>query len=1138
MRWMPKGRLARVVALAAWGGWAIGGALHAQTATPVTPEEEYKKNIRVSEEIQPLGENPFGESIGLSSGGLSFEQTDVSAAGIGPVLSLSRTFSLPSQQDRTGLKDNAFGNWDLDLPRITTITANQQNVTGWQVASAHPRAICSQFNPPPSVNPPAGNTTVTLWAPSQWWHGYQLVMPGQGSQDLLKRGSANTLAPTMGGMSFPIVTRQQWQISCLAQAENDSTIEAFLAVAPDGTKYWFNHLAYRYAPNMERGKGAVPLGAMRATASVSPNGGVQPMVSATDYLVRREAAMLVTRIEDRFGNTLTYSYDGSNRLTGITASDGRALSVQYGDGTPLIRSVTLQPAGSAPRTWTYGYGAGTGDIAGTTELQSVTLPDGSAWHFDLAALTNGAWVDTSEAASVCNAPAVPNNLGTSYSGSITHPSGLTGTFTVTPVKRGRSYVARDCWTAQVGGGTGPTDPNTFATTPNAWYAMAITQRVYSGAGLPTRTWTYAYSPSNESWTADACAGAGSCPTTVWTDETDPSGNGTRYTFSNRFDASESLLLRTDTYRGAVGGTRVRSEVNGYADPTGGPWPAALGDNLQTYVNPAQTETLSPLSQRQIVQDGDTYTWQAEAFNAYAQVTQARRFSAIAGQGVLEEQTGYLNDPALWVLGLPTTVTNVATGEVESQNVYDSAKDTLKERWRFGQKLMSYSFDAQGNLASFTDGNNHTTTLGSYQRGIPQAIGYPDGTSQHLVVDDFGQIRSITDPAGSTTSYDYDAMGRLTTITYPTGDEQAWYPRTFAYAYVPSAERGIAANHWRRTVSQGDYRQVTWFDATLRPVLTDTYSAADGSSHTSTRTDYDWRGQTTFASYPVAGSPDLGGITAGARRTYDALGRLTAIQQDSELGTLTTTTAYLSGARQQVTDPKGNVTTTSYQVFDAPAYDRVIQVQAPEGITQAITRDLYGHPTAIRQYGSNNGYSGDVTKTLVYDSYHRLCRTTEPESGSTVTAYDGANNVAWTAEGLSLTGTGCGQEQVAAGAKTTRTYDAMNRVLTLLPPSGTQSTTYTYDALGHLKSAVSGVTTWTGTYNKLGQLTGEALQLAGQNAWGIGYAHDAYGHLSQVHYPDQYVDYAPDALGRATRIGNYATNISYFPDGAVQGYTLG
>ncbi|WP_139942879.1 hypothetical protein, partial [Fulvimonas soli] len=189
--------------------------MHAQTATPVTPEEEYKKNIRVSEEIQPLGENPFGESISLSSGGLSFEQTDVSAAGIGPVLSLSRTFSLPSQQDRTGLKDNAFGNWDLDLPRITTITANQQNVTGWQVASAHPRAICSQFNPPPSVNPPAGNTTVTLWAPSQWWHGYQLVMPGQGSQDLLKRGSANTLAPTMGGMSFPIVTRQQWQISCL-----------------------------------------------------------------------------------------------------------------------------------------------------------------------------------------------------------------------------------------------------------------------------------------------------------------------------------------------------------------------------------------------------------------------------------------------------------------------------------------------------------------------------------------------------------------------------------------------------------------------------------------------------------------------------------------------------------------------------------------------------------------------------------------------------------------------------------------------------------------------------------------------------------------------------------------------------------
>jgi len=37
--------------------------------------------------------------------------------------------------------------------------------------------------------------------------------------------------------------------------------------------------------------------------------------------------------------------------------------------------------------------------------------------------------------------------------------------------------------------------------------------------------------------------------------------------------------------------------------------------------------------------------------------------------------------------------------------------------------MNYTFNSAGQLASFTDGNTHTTTLGNYKRGIPQTIGY-------------------------------------------------------------------------------------------------------------------------------------------------------------------------------------------------------------------------------------------------------------------------------------------------------------------------------------------------------------------------------------------------------------------------------
>ena len=804
----------------------------------------------------------------------------------------------------------------------------------------------------------------------------------------------------------------------------------------------------------------------------------------------------------------------------------------YVSGTSRIQSVTLQPTSGAPRIWVYTYGTD------GYSLVDVQLPDGSHWHYDLSALQSTI-LRSGSAFSSCATLFVPSNLGP-ITGTITHPSGLVGQFTVQGMKHGRSNVPEACLGTQYG------DPDTggsYAVFPRAWYSLTTTQVVFSGAGLPTSTWSYSYSSPNDSWSSACTSG---CPATVSTDVADPNGSVTRHIFSNRFDITESQLVRTEYYAGAAGSsTLLRSEDSSYAPPTTSPLPAAAGDSFLSNVNVAQLTKYSPLNQRVITQDSDTYTWQAEAFDSYAQVTQTKRFSSISGQGAIEEATTYLNDTNLWVLGLPLTVTNVATGEVESSNTYDTSNDTLQTRARFGQPLMSYTFNSAGQLASFTDGNTHTTSLSNYKRGIPQAIGYPDGTSESLVVDDFGQITAITDQAGHTTNYGYDVVGRITGITYPTGDEQNWLPKTFAYDFVAGTERGIAANHWRRTTTTGSATAVTYFDALLRPVLSD--SSIGASVQASVLTTYDSKGQKTFSAYPSASALDFTPTPAaagikGTATTYDALERVIQVQQDSELGALASSTAYLSGARQQVTDPKGNVTTTSYQVFDSPGYDAPIQVQAPTGITQTIARDVYGNPLAITQSGLYGATETDtVTKTLVYDAYHRLCRTTEPESGSTVMAYDAANNLAWSAQGLAITGAGCGQEQVATAARTARTYDAMNRVKTVLPPFGTQSTSYSYDPVGRLTSAVSnapsGNNTWSGSYNFRGMLTGESLQLDGQSAWGIGYAHDVYGSLSLIHYPDgENVSYAPDALGRPTQAGSYATGISYFPSGQVAQFT--
>ncbi|WP_346948518.1 hypothetical protein [Dyella sp.] len=1111
--------LAFALAICSFPAWSQSAA--------VKPEDEYKKKIKVTEDIQPLGENPFGESISLYNGSLSFMQTDVSAAGIGPLLQLSRSFHIADVDPTYSYQEflnNTLVDWGLDVPRIETLSANYkwsdtggQLHTGWFFRDNTQRCSILATAPDIVVDTKAGFEPVT-YSSSDWWHGYQMITPGS-SQDLMKRDAGNTLAPQMtvpgtSSTSFPIVTKDHWSIGCLAQTANGQPGEGFFAVSPDGTKYWFDWFAYKIGESMVR------------------NGG--------GSLHRQVDTMLVSRIEDRFGNSLSYSYDANGNLTQILGSDGRKLTLSYEvwqrpEKDPFgnyyappsyrLHSATLQPDSPNARIWNYSYSSD----PHIPRLTAVTQPDGSNWSFNLGGFRAPSLDNLAGSPEVGGCFSVNAYTGASSQGSITHPSGLTGTFTVMSRVRGRSYTPNVCIQSPSGD---------FTLVPDAYVVAALSQKKFSGAGMADQVWTYGYSPANESKIEDCSAG---CASSVWTDVTDPAGKGVRYTFSNKYDFTDSQLQRTDFYAQGIGSNVLRSEVNTYAMYSSGPWPVRFGDDPQRRLNDDQLETQSPLSRRDIQQDGDTYTWLAISFNEYAQATTVKRFNSFSSFNIdhpVQEQTTYLNDLPHWVLGLPAQVDITYDGKTETTDKYDydPGSVTLSQRYRFGQAVMSYTFNAQGQLASFTDGNHHSTTLGNYKRGIPQSIGYPDSTTQSLVVDDFGQIASITDQAGSTTSYAYDAIGRIHRIDYPSGDEVAWLPKTFDYAFVGAAEQGVPANHWRRTSTKGSAVTTTYFDAMLRPVLSRT--AIAGTS-INARTDYDWKGQKTFVSYPVNGTPDLGTITAGTTSTYDALGRLTQTQQTSELGTLTALTAYLSGARKQVTDPKNNVTITSYQVFDQPGYDAVIQVQAPEGINQAITRDVYGNPLAIHQWGSANGFSNDATKTLAYDSYHRLCRTSEPESGSEVTAYDDANNVAWTAAGLSISGDGCGTEQVAVAAQTKRSYDTMNRVLRLDPPAGTQNTVYSYDLLGNLQTANSGVTYWTGYRNKLGLLTGESLQVAGQDLWRMGYAHDAYGAISTIQYPDgEAISYAPDALGRATQVGSYATGVSYYPDGDVASFTFG
>jgi len=1074
------------------------------------PWEEYGKLVKARATVSSMGPDLFGDKVDLNTDELSFSLTDVSLPGNNTLpMAVTRTFAVSSKLWNQP-NDLLFADWDLDLPHVSGVFG-----TAW------PDNRCTTATLPPTVSVAGGAS----YGPSEYWHGDQAHMPFGGELLLADQGAQK---PTDGGL-YRWMTPGFTYFSCLSSIGNGSG-EGFLAKTPDGTTYWFNWMAQYYEPPLNK-----PVSG--STSLVGP-------------LTRRRDVLYATRVEDRFGNWVTYSYSNNAtspaHLTAMQSSDGRKLTLSY-DPNGHVSSVS-----DGSHIWNYEYGT---SPRGKQTLTAVVLPDGQRWTYSFGALSDAEIVYDEEpsVSRSCDTTAVVQSLGDvagsfTLSGSATAPSGATGTFDVGIVFNGRSNVPKAC----INWETPSNNPlNDIAVWPKRWESIGLTQKQITGPGLGTLAWTYTHGAMS-SWAAgtgptcdtatcadpvclsDACAG------TATTTVTGSDGKWTRYTFGNSYRYNEGKMLMVERGTGPDAILSTESMTYDLAQ-SGQPFPTPIGTSPQQRGYGFTSEYLRPQSNRTIFQEGTTYQSSVNSFDAFARPLAITQSNSIAGSQARTETTQYYDDLAKWVLGQQAKLT--VNGTAASETSY-TANDQPSIYKSFGLIVQTRTYNTDGTVASVKDGNNHVTTLANWMRGIPQQIDHPDGTSESATVNDSGWITSTNDQGGYKTCYAYDAMGRLSQITYPsetqTGvcDASAWNPTTQVFEPVAASEYGLLAGHWRQQIATGNRRKLIYFDALWRPVLVGEYDATNvASTQHFTAFAYDYQGRKTFASYPVSAVSTIAGVTQGIRTTYDALGRTTKVEQDSELGTLTTDTAYLSEARKQVTDPRGKVTTTSYQVFDQPDSGEVVQVIAPEGVTQTITRDLYGNPTAITQSGLYNGTESDsVSKTLVYDSYQRLCRTTEPESGSEVVDYDAANNIAWSASGQTITGTGCGREQVAAGSKINRTYDAMNRVQTVAYPSGTDSALYTYGPRGNVVTAQSGLASWSYHHNHRSLLDRETLGIEGYS-WALAYGFDGNASLANVTYPDgKLVSFSPDGLGRPTQAGSYAAGVSYLPDGDIEHFT--
>lgn len=581
-------------------------------------EEEYdaaayaRRSLADRAAIHAVGNDVMGDEVDPVTYNVSFTNSEISLAGNGPPMVITRTFDVAERMLVDWRHLEAFADWRLEVPRIETTTLSDSSLRDrhmhvkldlnktWTVAgtpvTVSSQARCSKFG-----LPPGSTAESTNWLNSLWWPGVTLKVPGAGAQKVLVRSVQNSVQPAATGFlgvssNYPLVTSGNWQIACIDSLKNAVNGEGFFAIDPNGTKYWFDwmtaynpHTAQRY---WDAGNGE----------------------GFNLYIFAADTALVATRVEDRFGNYVTYTYSG-NKLTDIHGSDGRhiridwlpPMTLQLGNASKTstaeyIGSITVQPQSSNPQVFNYEYAQLTDTFTSKYQhfgvvLKRIILPDGSTWEFSLGNLSNScAEKTTTNPWSEYSCMYYVREYNTlQFSGSIKAPSGAQGEFTFIPSKYTRNwdYPGRE------------DDPNVISYLNDDPYEMDyphIIQKRITGPGVDS-TWKYAYwKPSSNYLYGPISVGPGGSFRVE-----NPDGSVTVKNVNNLWrHRHEGRLLNESVYKNKTFSELVSTTKYVYSDSNTGPYPESLGDSKSSLIIARQWSVLWPKISTQITQDGRVF----------------------------------------------------------------------------------------------------------------------------------------------------------------------------------------------------------------------------------------------------------------------------------------------------------------------------------------------------------------------------------------------------------------------------------------------------------------------------------------------------------------------------------------------------
>ncbi|MEE2038966.1 DUF6531 domain-containing protein [Nocardiopsis sp. CT-R113] len=667
---------------------------------------------------------------------------------------------------------------------------------------------------------------------------------------------------------------------------------------------------------------------------------------------------------------------------------------------------------------------------------------------------------------------------------------------------------------------------------------------------------------------------------IWTDiyggnvlfaQLDPFGNATDYTYDANLNrtAVRDPLGRTTTYTYNTTGRLTRASTG--ASSTA--WTYNADGDIATATDGAsRAVSYEYTAEGQLEAAVDdlgnrtTFTYTdgglLESTTTPRGNTTSFEYDADGNQSAVVSPSGAREERTYDAAGRVLTVTDPRAQDSEDPQRY-TASFTYDDADRITSLTLPgsggterYTYDAYGQVETFTDAAERTT---SYTYDIPgrvEEVTAPGGATTAYAYDGAGNLASVTAPDGGTTWHTYDEADRpLTTVT-ARGNIQGTDPEdfTWAFGYDEAGQNTTVTDPLDQTTAyaydaDGHVVQTTDARGIVRRTTYDqgglVRTVVDGNNRVENRY-YDDAGQL------IRVNDRLNKNTTYA---YDADGNL--LEQRTPTGAATTYTYDADGLPASAVDPRGNVEGADPADFTwAYSYDEAGQltgVTDPLGQTQSSVYDERGLLTqATDALGQSTAYA--------YDVLGRLEQVRAPDGGATDYTYDAAGNVASRADANAHT-TRYGYDPVG---RLTSVTDPLERVRELaydlegnLVAEGNargHTTTYQVDALGRTTEAAysDGTPTVSLAYNATSQpiqvtdgtgtrtftnLDGEGrprtITLPGAQG-SMAYVYDAAGNITSLRTPNNQTTtytYNDDGLRSSQNIAlRHTTRYGYDPAG--------